>query len=138
MTVKRVLQPKLVELRNEDINDDAKKNLAMAIILRAIRDVVNYRDSDLKKKRVIYEEAYEWIYKEQEPVRFSNGSRPQHCTCDILEKRNDVCTFCKLIDRGNSFEVECAILGWSVSCLRERIKELKVEDLKRLIKVVGV
>ena len=91
-----------------DVDTDAVKNLARAIIVRSIRDVVRYRESKKPKKKKIYEECYSWMYVEQ--TSFADDP----------------------LDQLMSFEGICAILGWDPSRLRERIKTFSIADLDRL------
>lgn len=89
-------------------DDEAIKNMAMGIALRAIRDVVNYRDSKKPKHRKIYEEVYSWMYLER------------------VKPTDDP------LDQLMSFEGICGILSWSPSWLREHVKDVTKADLAKL------
>jgi hypothetical protein len=91
-----------------DSDADAVKNLARAIIVRSIRDVVRYREAKKPKKKRIYEECYSWMYVEEPSLKDDP------------------------LDQLMSFEGICAILGWDPSRLRERVKLLSTSDLDRL------
>ena len=87
---------------------EAIKNMARGIIVRSLRDLVNYRDSSRPKFRKIYEEVHAWMYLEQ----------PNY--------HDDP------LDQLMSFEGICGILGWDPDWLRERAKSLTKADLDRL------
>ena len=89
-------------------DEEAVRNMAMGIILRAIRDVVNYRNTRKAKKKKIYEEVYSWMYEEQ------------------VGPADDP------LDQLMSFEGICDILGWSPGWLRKHVKDLKKSDLAKL------
>lgn len=91
-----------------DSDDEAIKNMAMGIALRAIRDVVNYRDSKKPKHKKIYEEVYSWMYLEE------------------VKPTDDP------LDQLMSFEGICDILGWSPNWLRRHVKDLTKADLAKL------
>jgi len=86
----------------------AIKNMAMGIALRAIRDLVCYRNTKKPKHKKIYSEVYSWMYEE----RASYADDP--------------------LDQIMSFEGICDILGWNPSWLRKRVKDLTPADLAKL------
>jgi len=91
-----------------DSDEEAIKNMAMAIILRAMRDIVCYRDAKKPKFRKIYDEVHSWMYVEE------------------VGPADDP------LDQLMSFEGICDILGWSPNWLRKHVKDLTKADLAKL------
>jgi hypothetical protein len=91
-----------------DSDEEAIRNMAMALILRAMRDVVRYRDAKKPKFRKIYEDVHNWMYVHE--VNFTDDP----------------------LDQLMSFEGICDILGWNPDWLRQRVKTLTSADLDKL------
>jgi hypothetical protein len=89
-------------------DDEAIKNMAGALLVRAIRDIVRYRNDHKPKHKKIYDDVYSWMYIEE------------------LEPSDDPG------DQLYSFVGICGILGWDPGCVRNRVSEMVLEDLDRL------
>jgi hypothetical protein len=102
----------LIAVRQEwpdlDSDEEAVKNMARGIIVRSLRDLVNYRNHKKPKYKKIYDEVHSWMYLEE------------------TDYQDDP------LDQLMSFEGICGILGWDPSWLRERAKSLTKADLDRL------
>lgn len=94
------------------IDAEAARSLMRSMVCRAVRDLVRYRDADRPRLRRIYNDAYEWVYADEED-------------CTNAE------------DQFMSFESVCGILGFDHERIRKRIPELTSADLSDLREVAG-
>lgn len=100
--------------------------LLAKLVLRAICDVVNYRNSCDDDRKAIHDAAYRWMYVE-------NGYDSELVE-DDKEKEQSLRKYDQLM----SFENICDTLGWDPDWVRERTKTLTKRQLRRVIKNNGL
>lgn len=100
--------------------------LLAKLVLRAICDVVNYRNSPDEDRRSIHDSAYRWMYVED------------GYDAELVENDKDLEKSLRKYDQLMSFENICDTLGWDPDWVRERTKTLTKRQLRRVIKNNGL
>ena len=107
--------------------DEDVRNVARALILRAIRDYVCYKKSKCKKRKKIYTDVAEWMYGVPEDAPIDDlPDLPPDMSPEEARR------FLRVSEQIMSFEGICELLGWSPSYIRAEVKRLTPRDLARL------